>query len=214
MSNTLNIRAVLEKPYFASGDDIPGLDFNREIVQPGEHADFPDGALGIRVDCDFWSVAALPLSFLNVPLSEIVADLWPAFIKEASFKADHGTIEQRIEFALDRAKAEEQKVDFLSKRLAEAEAELKRLRAARPDLHERSQRRYRRECNYFSAQYEHLLIAMAHAVDPKPEAPGLCKKCGLLASHYVHEDRYLKRHAAGYTADFRFPMRAEPEDGP
>lgn len=65
----------IQPPYFVTRDGLPGLDFNREIIKPGENAHFPDGAVGVRADGDFWAVAALPYKYLDVPLSEIVAAL-------------------------------------------------------------------------------------------------------------------------------------------
>lgn len=68
---------VLVHPYWAVADELPDDDFSKEIVEPGTNDTFPDGAVGIRVDDDFWAVAALPLSFRNVPLEEIVKRFWP-----------------------------------------------------------------------------------------------------------------------------------------
>lgn len=84
-------RNDLKSPYWALPDDKgpwPGLDFNREIVTPGTNDTFPDGALGIRVDDDFWAVAALPLSWKDQPLADIVASLWPSRAPRAEYGPD------------------------------------------------------------------------------------------------------------------------------
>lgn len=77
----------LREPYFVSETDVveddyigfaPGNDFNREIIPPGESDSFPDGAIGVRIDDDFWAVAALPYEkYIDVPIEDIVAEFWP-----------------------------------------------------------------------------------------------------------------------------------------
>lgn len=57
--------------------EVPDIDFNRDIVAPGASVTFPDGAIGIYVDENFWDVAALPLRFIDLPLPRVVAILWP-----------------------------------------------------------------------------------------------------------------------------------------
>jgi hypothetical protein len=59
-------------------EDLPSHDFNREIIPPGCLDHYPDGAIGVRADDDFWAVAALPYEkYLNVSIEEIVSELWP-----------------------------------------------------------------------------------------------------------------------------------------
>jgi hypothetical protein len=58
-------------------ENIPTLDFNREMFAPGQNEKFPEGVVGIRTDDDFWSVAALPWKFQDLPLDVIVSTLWP-----------------------------------------------------------------------------------------------------------------------------------------
>lgn len=70
------------------GDDIPSLDFNREICKPGQSSMWPDGVIGLRVDSDFWVVGIIPYKFLNVPLQEVIAACWPKLVKDASFEKD------------------------------------------------------------------------------------------------------------------------------
>lgn len=84
-------RSELKKPYWAAPDDKdvwPGLDFNRELVSPGTNENFPCGAVGIRIDGDFWQVAALPWSWRHYPLPEIVRALWPSRADQAEYGED------------------------------------------------------------------------------------------------------------------------------
>lgn len=75
------------KGLFMWSSDVPCPDFNREIAEPGKMADFPDGAVGIRVDDDFWLVASLPYEFRGLTIQQIVAVLWPD-IPEPEFNED------------------------------------------------------------------------------------------------------------------------------
>lgn len=81
----------LKSPYWftdSTKHPLPGHDFNREIVEPGTNETFPDGAIGIRVDGDFWEVAALPLEeFRNTTIEKLVEMLWPD-ITDATFEPD------------------------------------------------------------------------------------------------------------------------------
>lgn len=82
----------LRNPYWAEPDDGGALstfaDFTRELSPPGMNWRFPKGAIGIRVDYDFWLVAVLPWEWLDRPLPEVVALLWPSMIPHASYKPD------------------------------------------------------------------------------------------------------------------------------
>jgi len=81
-------RFAIEKPYWAAEyEDVMAYDFNRELVLPGQVAKFPNGTIGIRVDNDFFVVAALPLSWRNIPLTVLVANLWPE-IEDPDFGPD------------------------------------------------------------------------------------------------------------------------------
>lgn len=55
----------------------PFDDFCKEIIEPGANEDFPNGAVGIRVDNGFWAVAALPYEYKDVPIEQIVTEYWP-----------------------------------------------------------------------------------------------------------------------------------------
>lgn len=188
----------LEKPYYVERDTLPGLDFNREIVEPGMNKTFPDGAVGVRVDSDFWAVAALPYGeYRDKPIKDIVAEFWPQYLDQASFGADSGTVDQRIEFATEYAKSQDHKIEWLNGRVGELENQLTRLRAGRHDLHERHYTKHRKMSDYFIRQYERLLIATAHEAEPKEAAPGICKVCGLLGSDRVHMKEFIERKAKG-----------------
>jgi hypothetical protein len=80
----------LIKPYGFEKDivDIPDYDFNREIVEPGIRSALPDGAVGLRVDDDFWTVACLPYAAKAFSAEEIVAHLWPSLVGVAEYKPD------------------------------------------------------------------------------------------------------------------------------
>lgn len=79
-----------ESPYWYedNSQELPGWDFNREIIEPGKNALFPHGVVGIRVDGDFWQVAALPYSWRIYSIQEIVEKLWPDIYHEAEFHPD------------------------------------------------------------------------------------------------------------------------------
>ena len=80
-----NIRDTLAPPYWAvEYDELPAHDFCKEVWEPKTSKIFPSGAVGVRVDADFWAVAALPYSMKNVAIQELVADLWPE-IKDPAF---------------------------------------------------------------------------------------------------------------------------------
>jgi hypothetical protein len=208
----LDIRAQIQPPYFFTADELPGIDFNREIVEPGEHEGFPEGAVGIRADGDFWTVAALPYSLKEVPLAEIVKQLWPQYADKADLCPDAGSVEQQIYFARQSASSERSRSEFLQKALNRAEAELDRLRTERPRLHEHQESRKRAESSYFIRQYEHLLVAIAHENQPREDAKGICKVCGLYGSDRVHMKHYRDLHDAGYKPDVKHLLDYGPAD--
>ena len=79
----------LEKPYWVTAsDELPFYDFNRELVAPGVNDQVPDGAVGIRVDDDFWTVAILPWRYQEVSIRDIVKELWPSIYFKATFGPD------------------------------------------------------------------------------------------------------------------------------
>lgn len=86
------MRHTLGEPYWAVDEDDSLLqiysDFNRELVPPGINETFPEGAVGVRVDDDFWTAAALPWSWADVPIEEIVRRLWPSKLDDARFEPD------------------------------------------------------------------------------------------------------------------------------
>lgn len=190
-------------PYFFTQDELPGLDFNREIIEPGTNEEFPNGAIGIRADDDFWGVAALPLSYRDTPLAEIVKELWPQYAASAKLCPDSGTVEQKIYFSTRYAKNVEKLNKHLNKTIRDQQKQIARLRNGRTDLHEHHVERKYAESSYFIRQYEHLLVAMAHEADPRQDLPGICSKCGLYTSDRVHDKFYLNKHNKGYTPSMR-----------
>ena len=80
------IRDDIVEPYwfhpYERNKPFPGLDFNRELVPPGTFSKYPEGAVGIRVDDDFWAMAALPWKYADTPLFRIVKELWPECVAE------------------------------------------------------------------------------------------------------------------------------------
>lgn len=188
----------VETPYFVHRDGLPGIDFNREIIEPGENETFPKGAVGIRVDDDFWPVAALPLAYRDTPLEEIVRELWPQYADEAEITPDHGSQERLVWYYQRQAESTQRLNDHLDKELRETRDEMKRLRMERPPTQPRIEDRVQAEKSYFIRQYEHLLVAMAHKADPREDKPGICGKCGLYGSDRVHMQHYIDLHDAGY----------------
>lgn len=74
--------------FHVSLSSLPSHDFNREIVGPGKNEAFPEGALGIRVDDDFWVVAVLPYRFAELSIENLVEVIWPDIYPEAEFRSD------------------------------------------------------------------------------------------------------------------------------
>lgn len=189
-----------QDPYWYAKDDLPGLDFNREIIEPGTHDKYPDGVLGIRVDDDFWAVAALPLAeYRDKPLPEIVNELWPTYVGEATYAPDSGTIEQKVHFLETQLEHMTRRAKRSETDLREARSENERLLAGRTDLSPRRRTRLEAVDGYFIRQYEHLLTALAHEAVPRPDPErGICSVCGLYTSDRIHQKEWIDRHAAGY----------------
>lgn len=197
-----DLRASIQTPYFVI-DELPSLDFNREIIEPGQVEQFPDGAVGIRADDDFWPVAAIPLRFREVALPDIVAALWPTYAAQAEYCPDHGSVEQRIYFAEGWAKSRDLIVDSLDKEVQRLTAEVERLRTERPDLRPHLENKAQARNSYFIRQYEHLLVAVAHEHEPRSDAPGVCAKCGLYGHNRVHHRDFIDRHNRGYEPEMK-----------
>lgn len=90
---------ILEKPYYTmpAEEELPFNDFNKEILAPGLLPEFPDGAIGVRVDDDFYSIAALPYDkYLKVPIQDIVKEFWPSKFEGAKFGEDSVTTANEI----------------------------------------------------------------------------------------------------------------------
>lgn len=68
----------LEKPYWIEPiDDLPFHDFNKEIAKPGSAKSFPEGAVALRVDDDFFIVAVLPYVHARTPVDSLVYEVFP-----------------------------------------------------------------------------------------------------------------------------------------
>lgn len=71
---------------------LPTLDINRELLYPGTHTKFPEGAVGVRTDDDFFAVAVLPWKFLPLSTLSIVEILWPSVITDPRFDIRPDTV--------------------------------------------------------------------------------------------------------------------------
>ena len=120
----MSIKDNIQEPYYVA-ENPPFTDFNREIVQPGENDVFPSGALGIRCDDDFWAVAALPLKYRDVPLPDLVRELWPDLADEATYGPDSGSHEQEVYFLKMELSGARIAQNCYRKRMEQAEAALK-----------------------------------------------------------------------------------------
>ena len=74
--------------WIADYEHLGFTDFNKEIAVPRKLEKFPEGAVGIRVDSNFWLVALLEYEpYASMPLQDIVKQLWPE-VENPSFKED------------------------------------------------------------------------------------------------------------------------------
>lgn len=74
--------------FWFAPQDLPFNDFNKEIFIPGSNKSYPDGVVGIRVDDNFWAVAALPYEFKDFSIKQIVEVFWPGEFENAEFHPD------------------------------------------------------------------------------------------------------------------------------
>lgn len=209
----INLLNDIQKPYWYTEKDLPGLDFNREIIKPGTNKTFPDGALGIRADGDFWAVAVLPLKYADEDFKEILNTLWPDYKDNIVITPDSGSEEQKLYIINSYAECERERADELQKIVNKFSEENERLRTKRPDLVIKPRSKQRATNDYFIQQYEHLLTAMAHEAIPRkePELKGVCSICDLYCYDRVHSKRYINAKARGF--DRSFKIRCElPND--
>lgn len=61
----------------------PFNDFTKEIVE-FEIDDYPEGAIDIRGDDNFWIFAVFPLKFKTLTVQEIVSVVWPSHNSESA----------------------------------------------------------------------------------------------------------------------------------
>jgi hypothetical protein len=191
----------LEGGYWVTETGLPGLDFCRQIVPPGTEPSFPQGCVAVRVDDDFWCVAALPYQqYRDRGIREIVAELWPDYAEQgATYAPDSGTTEQRIYQLEQQVEAQRAESEWLQDKLRKVHDELRRHQRGPTGVATRSPTRLEMEKNYFVRQYEVLLRATAHAgqARPEPELAGVCRHCGLLLSDRVHSAKWIELRAAG-----------------
>ena len=194
-----------EKPYWIARTGLPGLDFNRCLVAPATTESYPDGALAVYVDGNYWCVACLPLHpYGDMTIEEIVARLWPTYVGEATYAPDDGTIELELHFSRAQTEAASMRATQAEKELTRLRAENERLAAGRTDVTPRRATRHELQSSYFVRQYEHLLVAMAHENRPREDKPGICSVCGLYGTDRVHQQEWIDRHAAGYAPDMEW----------
>ncbi len=112
------IRDTLSGKFFAKEeDDLGWNDFCREILHPSDNnEDFPEGAVGIRVDDDFWTVAVLPYEYVGWTLEDVVKDLWPC-LEEPRLEPDSGSDAQTISRLEDRVEHLKINIDYLKGKL-------------------------------------------------------------------------------------------------
>lgn len=72
----------------------PFWDFTKCIVDPGTNESYPEGAIGVRGDDNFWSIAVFPDKFKPLTIQEIVTIVWPDKLDKAEFLEDFN--EERI----------------------------------------------------------------------------------------------------------------------
>lgn len=82
------VARIEEGKFFYITELLPGFDFNREIVRPNINPAYPEGVMGIRVDGNFYPVAALPAMYIGLPLQTVVRTLWPCCVDQATYAAD------------------------------------------------------------------------------------------------------------------------------
>lgn len=80
-------RRSLDEKFWYHKDNMPFIDFTKEIYKPGLHSKAPNGAVSIYVDGNFWSAAVLPYEFHEMTAKEIVEILWPE-VEEPEFGED------------------------------------------------------------------------------------------------------------------------------
>lgn len=184
-----------EARFYFIDSGLPGIDFNREIHHPGKSDAYPEGALAIRADDDFWIVAVLPYEYVEYPLPAIVKTLWPSYADDASYTPDADTHERELYNANRYGAAMRKKYEHVEKDNRRLSEENERLRLQHPAPRERYSPRAYAANNYFIRQYENLLIASAHAFEPRPEDrfKGVCITCGLYGSDRVHHRDWLAR---------------------
>ena len=118
------IRDNLFSPYWVTVKDLSAWDFCREIAEPDTNEKFPLGAVGLRVDSDFWLVGVLPYEYKSWDLKDLLKDLWPLEYK-FTYRPDSGSLEQTIEFLESRLSYKKKECDHLYSKLRDLERTLR-----------------------------------------------------------------------------------------
>lgn len=92
-SDGLNYTMVRKKEFWYACVNIPAMDFNKEVLPPGMQHDLPHGAVGIRVDDNFFVVALLPWRFRDLSTKDIVSVLWPSVQNPQIFPDEMAVVE-------------------------------------------------------------------------------------------------------------------------
>ena len=191
--------------FWTKSTGLPGFDFNRHVIEPGDKEAYPGGAIAIYVDGDFWCVGVLPFEdYKDKSIQDIVAEVWPDHVEQATYAPDHGTLEQEVHFANLKVENAETLLKYSRNEVLLLREQLARLEVGRSDIAPRRVSEVEFFHSYFSLQYEHLLTAMAHKAQPKEDYKGVCSVCNLLVTNRVHSKVYLKKHQNGYLPDVPF----------
>lgn len=103
----MHSRDDLTAQYFAKPPDVVsaadgytgfavGNDLNREIVVPGTNTQYPEGAIVIRTDGNFWIVGVLPFEeYKGVSIEDIQKKFWPE-LTDVKFYNDTGKVSVKI----------------------------------------------------------------------------------------------------------------------
>ncbi len=209
----MTLRDQIEPPYGNVDRDLPGLDFNRDIIDPGINDDHPNGVMLVRADDDFWVVGVFPYHFKDVDFRRIIEEFWPEYADRITVCPDSGSLEQEVYSYKRQCESLRRTEEHLNEDNTRLRKENARLRTARPTMVSGGTRtRHRWESDYFIKQYENLVTVFAHEGEAKEEPEvGVCRHCGLLLSDRVHSERFIARRAAG---DFRIGGDAIPSQLP
>lgn len=88
-------------PSYSYSIYLADKDFNRDVIKPEDNdRNLPEGAVGIRVDDDFWIMAILPYKYVDLSLTDLVEAIWKLEPGTYETKPDSGTPEQDAYYKL------------------------------------------------------------------------------------------------------------------